>query len=255
LSIRTTTARSLAAILLLAWGSGSGGLATELPAYMLPIAGAVTTSPAEVANDNVLALNTSMFQLYGDASKVFQRNILARHPVILGLFSGAGGRFILYRPGAPPLEAPPVQVVYQLLKSVGHSAMALTEVISPYIDNPANQAWRASLLAYRSQMQSALDTLDAADLPAEALVQIARAGKRPVLYCRDFKLGARHSTLQAQVGLGHPDVPVRVIPCGNRMADNYVVCGLSRLTSRAGLSSRKPTKTVWRRRPSSGQLR
>jgi hypothetical protein len=26
---------------------------------------------------------------------------------------------------------------------------------------------RASLLAYRSQMQSALDTLDAADLPAE----------------------------------------------------------------------------------------
>jgi hypothetical protein len=85
LSIRTTTARSLAAILLLAWGSGSGGLATELPAYMLPIAGAVTTSPAEVANDNVLALNTSMFQLYGDASKVFQRNILAQHPVILGL--------------------------------------------------------------------------------------------------------------------------------------------------------------------------
>ena len=38
----------------------------------------------------------------------------------------------------------------------------------------------------------------------KALVQIAGAGKRPVLYCRDFKLGARHSTLQAQVDLGHP---------------------------------------------------
>lgn len=48
----------------------------------------------------------------------------------------------------------------------------------------------------------------------EALVQIAGAGKRPVLYCRDFKLGARHSTLQAQVDLGHPDVPVRIVPCG-----------------------------------------
>ena len=47
-----------------------------------------------------------------------------------------------------------------------------------------------------------------------ALVQIAGAGKRPVLYCRDFKLGARHSTLQAQVDLGHPDVPVRIVPCG-----------------------------------------
>ena len=47
-----------------------------------------------------------------------------------------------------------------------------------------------------------------------ALVQIAGAGKRPVLCCRDFKLGARHSTLQTQVGLGHPDVPVRIVPCG-----------------------------------------
>ena len=42
----------------------------------------------------------------------------------------------------------------------------------------------------------------------------SRRRKRPVLYCRDFKLGARHSTLQAQVGLGHPDVPVRIVPCG-----------------------------------------
>ena len=49
---------------------------------------------------------------------------------------------------------------------------------------------------------------------AAALVQIAGGGKRPVLYCRDFKLGARHSTLQAQVDLGHPDVPVRIVPCG-----------------------------------------
>ena len=39
-------------------------------------------------------------------------------------------------------------------------------------------------------------------------MHIAGAGKRPVLCCRDFKLGARHSTLQAQVDLGHPDVPV-----------------------------------------------
>ncbi len=73
---------------------------------------------------------------------MFQRYILAQRPVILGLFSGAGGRFILYRPGAAPLEAPPVPVVYQLLKSVGHSTMALSEVVAPYIDNPANQLVR-----------------------------------------------------------------------------------------------------------------
>ena len=66
---------------------------------------------------------------------VFQKNILAQHPVILGLFSGAGGRFILYRPGRAPLEAPSVPIVYQLMKSVGHSVMALSEVVTPYLDN------------------------------------------------------------------------------------------------------------------------
>jgi hypothetical protein len=141
------------------------GQAADLPSYMAPIAGTVTTTPAEVADQNLLALNATMFDLYAAAGAIFQRNILARHPVILGLFSGAGGRFILYRPGQPPLEAPPVPMVYQLMKSTGHSTMALTEVVSPYLENPQNQAWRASLAAYRSRMQSALDTLDAAAMP------------------------------------------------------------------------------------------
>ena len=78
--------------------------AQTLPSYMAPISGRVTSTDAETATKNVLALNTTMFELYGDAAKVFQANILAKHPVILGLFSGAGGRFTLYRPGQPPLE-------------------------------------------------------------------------------------------------------------------------------------------------------
>jgi hypothetical protein len=159
---RCTRAALLATVVL-----GSLGHAADLPDYMQPIAGVVTVSPTEVANDNLLALNRSMFQLYDETGKLLQRNILAQHPVILGLFSGAGGRFILYRPGMAPLEAPPVPMVYQLLKSVGHSTMAVSEVVAPYIDNPANQAWLASLLAYRSQMQSALDTLDRAELPPD----------------------------------------------------------------------------------------
>jgi hypothetical protein len=39
--------------------------AADLPAYMRPISGAVASSPAETANENVLALNTAMFGLYG----------------------------------------------------------------------------------------------------------------------------------------------------------------------------------------------
>jgi hypothetical protein len=66
-----------------------------------------------------------------------------------------------------PLEAPAVPVVYQLLKSIGHSTMALAEVVGPYLDNPANPSWRSSMLAYRSRMQSAPDGLDAVPMSAE----------------------------------------------------------------------------------------
>ena len=55
-------------------------------------------------------------------------------------------------------------IVYQLLKSVGHSTMALAEVVMPYIESPKNQSWRASLLAYRSRMQSALESVNATDM-------------------------------------------------------------------------------------------
>src|SRR5712671_4809957 len=141
--------------------------AQDLPSFMAPIAGRPSSSPADTATKNVLALNSMMFELYDDAARVFQANLLSKHPVILGLFSGAGGRFILYRPGMAPLEAPSVPIVYQLMKSVGHSVMALSEVVAPYLDNEANQSWRGPLLAYRSQMQTALDTLDATDMQAD----------------------------------------------------------------------------------------
>jgi hypothetical protein len=141
--------------------------AQGLPPYMAPIAGRTASTPAETATKNVLALNTAMFDLYGDAGRVFKQNILSKHPVILGLFSGAGGRLILYRPGMAPLDAPQVPIVYQLLKSVGHSTMALTQVVGPYLDNPADQSWRGPMLAFRSRMQSALDGLDATPMQAD----------------------------------------------------------------------------------------
>ena len=96
----------LAAALALLLGSGGAAPAQSMPDYMAPISGKTTSTPADVATKDVLALNTGMFELYGDAARIFQKNILYKHPVILGLFSGAGGRLILYRPGKPPTEAP-----------------------------------------------------------------------------------------------------------------------------------------------------
>ena len=128
---------TMASIMLL--GLSPVAEAQDLPSFMAPIAGRPSSSPADTATKNVLALNSMMFELYDDAARVFQANILNKHPVILGLFSSAGGRFILYRPGMAPLEAPSVPIVYQLLKSVGHSTMALTEIMRP--TNPGAARW------------------------------------------------------------------------------------------------------------------
>ena len=138
--------------------------AAGLPAYLQGIVGTSTSSAGEVATKNILQLNTSMFDLYADAGLTFRKNILAQHPVILALFSGAGGRFILYRSGMAPLDASPVPAVYALLKSVAHSTMALAVVVEPYLKSPNDQSWRGGMAAYRSRIQTALDSLDATDM-------------------------------------------------------------------------------------------
>ena len=88
----------------------------SVPDYLAGIIGTTPQTPPALATRDVLQLNTSMFALYDAAAKTFQENIMARHPIILALFSGAGGRMILYRPGKPPEEAPSVPVVYQVMK-------------------------------------------------------------------------------------------------------------------------------------------
>jgi N6-adenosine-specific RNA methylase IME4 len=91
-----------------------------------------------------------------------------RVPIILALFSGEGGQMTLYRPGHAPEVAPPVPLVYQLAKSIGHSTMAIYEVVSPYLtDAFANQLWRPPIETYRAQNQTALNGLEALDVSDE----------------------------------------------------------------------------------------
>ena len=138
-----------------------------VPDYMNVIVSAKVPDAASSAKQDVLALNTGMFELYGEAGSLIQSSILSQHPVILGLFSGAGGRFILYRPGQPPMEGPPVPEVYQLLKSIGHSVMAIGVVVGPHIDKQNDESFQPSLLAYRERLKAALTGLDKTSMPLE----------------------------------------------------------------------------------------
>jgi len=141
----------------------SGGAVPEF--LRLVVADEKPASAREVAEQAVLALNSSMMTLYEHSLTKFKQNMRDRVPIILALFTGQGGQMILYRPGRAPEVAPPVPIVYQLAKSVGHSTMAIYEILSPYLSNPqANQLWRGPLAMYRAQNQSALDGLGALDL-------------------------------------------------------------------------------------------
>src|SRR3954449_3181794 len=121
-----------------------------------------------VAERAVLALNESMLSLYETSLAKFKQNMRERVPIILALFTGQGGQMILYRPGQDPEVAPPVPILYQLAKSVGHSTMAIYEVVTPYLANPkANQLWRGPLLTYRTEHQTALESLPVLDISEE----------------------------------------------------------------------------------------
>lgn len=136
---------------------------SALPPYLAGLSGTKPLSASELATRDILQLDYGMLSLYDNAGSVYRRNFLARHPVILALFTNTGGRMILYRPGQSPVEAASVPAVYQVLKSVGHSTMAIGQIVVPSIGAPDDQRWIAPMQAYRAQMKTALDGLGAVD--------------------------------------------------------------------------------------------
>lgn len=124
-------------------------------------AGAET--PAEAA---ILKLNSEMHGLYGGALKDAQLDLLSGHPVILARFTGQGGDMLLYRPGQAPLVAERVPIRYELVKSVGHSAMGVFAHSYANLDKPAS-AWRDGLTSFRDTHQEAQAQIPLLDLPKD----------------------------------------------------------------------------------------
>jgi hypothetical protein len=138
----------------------------SVPDFMRPVvADEPPASARAVAERAVLALNESMLTVYDASLEIFKQNMRDQVPIILALFTGQGGQMILYPPGQQAEVAPSVPIVYQLAKSVGHSTMAIYEIVSPYVSNAYdNQLWRPPLEMYRAQNQTALERLDALDI-------------------------------------------------------------------------------------------
>ena len=79
-----------AAAVILAAGLAAGtasAQAPSLPDYLANISGNTASNPSDVATRDLLQLDIGMFTLYDRAGTIYRRNILAKHPIILAMFS------------------------------------------------------------------------------------------------------------------------------------------------------------------------
>jgi hypothetical protein len=140
----------------------------DIPDFLrVVIANRKPAGECAVAEKNVLALDTSMMDIYDGSLAQYKRNMREQVPIILALFSEGGGRMILYRPGHEPLVADPVPIVYQLVKSVSHSSMAVYQLIAPYMGDPSDKSWHGPMQVFRTRCQTAFDSLDGLNVSAE----------------------------------------------------------------------------------------
>lgn len=169
----------------------------DIPEFLqVVIAEETLAGDRHVAEQNVLTLNSAMMTLYDETLEKYKRNMRQRVPIILALFSGQGGNMILYRPDHEPETAPPVPIVYQLAKAVGHSSMAIYQIVAPYLAHPQDQSWRGRLQAYQAQNQTALETLEALDIAAADRAVLRAILERNLAFMDDC-LGKKTFTFEA----------------------------------------------------------
>lgn len=129
---------------------------------------------AQIGLDEIIVLNDAMFRIYDKSLEFYKQHFRERQNLIMGLFSGKGGRFILYRAGQPPLEAESPPAIYRIAKSVGHSAMATYALVAPYVvTSGADSSWVGEMKAYRLRIQNALEALNEEDLKPEELALLS----------------------------------------------------------------------------------
>ena len=149
---------------------------TVLPdSVLLVVSHAPPPTKEQLAFRNIYQLNNEMKTIFKKDLEVTQKNIRNNIPLIMGLFNEAGGQFILYRPGEPPLVAPPAPRIYQIAKAAGHSALAAYGLAVPALkDSRSDQSWVAPMQAFRTQVLTAKESIDSLAMTAEdkAIVQI-----------------------------------------------------------------------------------
>ena len=164
-----TRALAIASVLLMS-ANALPAPAQEIPDFMkiVEVNEGPPAAKSKIAFDNIYALNEGMFPIYEHSLAIYKEHFRARQNLILALFSAKGGRFILYRKGQPPLEAPPPPEIYRLAKSIGHCAMGTYTLVAPYVTSSSTDlSWKGEMQAYRTRVATAIASLNDVDIKPE----------------------------------------------------------------------------------------
>lgn len=194
-----------------------------LPSYMDVAVGSGTLTKAEIAKKNVTALDDGMQEIYANSLEIYKANIRAKYPVIIARFDDWGGSMTLYPPGKEPIQAPPVPDAYALVKSVSHSAMAMYQLVAPYLKNPRDTSWRASMAIYLAQAKTARASVGDLDLPANVRARLGSMLDKEIAFMEQcLKTGT--FTFDQLLDLAHslePDIAKNVALAAQTQVDHW----------------------------------
>ena len=123
----------------------------------------VQIGKSEEAANRLYLLDSTMQANYAET----QHNVgQMQSPVILAMFNGVGGKYILRR-GGTEVAVEPVPALYEQMKSVSHTLLGVFEIVSPYFQNAETGNWRPKLIAFNQMLKDALATLANVGMPAE----------------------------------------------------------------------------------------
>ena len=117
----------------------------------------------EQAANRLYALDNKMQENYAVTQRLVGE---MQSPVILALFNGVGGKYILRRHGRE-IAVEPVPEVYQQMKSVSHTVVGVYEIISPYFNAPELQNWRPKLVEFNRMLKGGLASLADVGMPPD----------------------------------------------------------------------------------------
>lgn len=138
--------------------------------FLAGTAPALCESKGVVGQERLTASKAAAMRLY-DLDDKMQANYAvtqrlvgeSQSPVLLALFNGVGGKYVLRRQGSV-VEIEPVPPLYQQVKSVSHTIVGVFVIVSPYFNSPGDN-WKPKLAEFNKMLVKALETLDQAGMP------------------------------------------------------------------------------------------